>query len=184
MPPQRHPHPLQPLHLLQREPRQPAALMFSVIDIGTLGGDVTPEGLNDSDIAVGQSRLTGSVGVWHAIKWQPSCQCMTDLALTPDEISVAYQINDAGQGAMSAAPSLPAASAAIVWQGGGGRIALPGTPAGATAINSAVMVAGNASWASAVGASQATLWTIQDGAYSATDRLRRVGSSGLRALWL
>jgi probable HAF family extracellular repeat protein len=142
--------------------------MYNVIDLGTLGGDVTPEGLNDSDVVVGQSRLTGNVGVWHAIEWQSSCQCMTDLALTPDEISVAYQINDAGQVAMNAAPSLSAASAAILWQVGT-RIVLPGTPAGATAINEVGMVAGNAPWEAAVGASQATLWTIQNGAYSATD---------------
>jgi probable HAF family extracellular repeat protein len=147
---------------------QPANLKYNVIDIGTLGGDVTPEGLNDSDIVVGQSRLTGSVGVWHAVEWQPSCQCMADLALSAQEISVAYQINDAGQVAMTSSPSLTGASAAIVWQSGV-RIALPGTSAGAQAINSAGMVAGNASSAAAVGASQATLWTIQGGAYSATD---------------
>jgi probable HAF family extracellular repeat protein len=147
---------------------QPAALKYQVIDIGTLGGDVTPEGLNDSDIVVGQSRLTGSVGVWHAVEWQPSCQCMTDLALSAQEISVAYQINDAGQVAMTSAPSLTGATEAIVWQSGA-RIALPGTPAGAQAINSAGMVAGNESWAVAVGASQATMWTVQSGAYAATD---------------
>jgi probable HAF family extracellular repeat protein len=147
---------------------QPATLTYNIVDVGTLGGDVTPEGLNDSDVVVGQSRLTGNTGVWHAIQWQPTCQCMTDLAVTPDEISVAYQVNDTGQVAMNAAPSLSGASAAIVWQSGT-RVTLPGTPAGATAINEAGMVAGNESWAAAVGASQATLWTILGGAYTATD---------------
>jgi probable HAF family extracellular repeat protein len=146
----------------------PAALMYSVTDIGTLGGDVTPEGLNDLDIVVGQSRLTGSVGVWHAVEWQPSCHCMTDLALSAQEISVAYQVNDAGQVAMTSAPSLSGAAQAIVWQAGR-RTALPGTSAGAQAINSTGMVAGNALWAAAVGASQGTLWAIQNGAYTATD---------------
>jgi probable HAF family extracellular repeat protein len=154
----------------------PAALMYSVIDIGTLGGDVTPEGLNDSDIVVGQSRLTGSVGVWHAVEWQPSCQCMTDLALSAQEISVAYQVNDAGQVAMTSAPSLSGAAEAIVWQAGT-RTALPGTSAGAQAINSTGMVAGTASWTAAVGASQATLWTIQNSAYTSTD-LGALGPQG------
>jgi probable HAF family extracellular repeat protein len=147
---------------------QPTTLTYNVIDIGTLGGDVTPEGLNDSDTVVGQSRLTGSMGVWHAVEWQPACQCLTDLSVTPDETSVAYGVNDAGQVAMTSAPSLSGASTAVVWQAGA-RSALPGASAGAQAINSAGMVAGSASWAAAVGASQATLWTTQNGAYTATD---------------
>jgi probable HAF family extracellular repeat protein len=156
---------------------------FSLVDLGTLGGDVTPHGINDHDDVVGTSKVSG--GGWHAFLYLRTCACMQDLALSPGELSDAWAVDDQDAVAMDSDPAQgEPAGPAILWRGGG-RTELPstnpqvnqyGTP---YALNSGGVIVGSA-W-SAAGSAHATLWTPHGANYNATD-MGTLGGAFSRAM--
>jgi chitinase len=162
-------------------PSQP--VLYTLVDLGTLGGNVTPHGINNHDDVVGTSVISGGGG--QAFLYLSACSCMQDLALSPGELSDAWAVDDHDTVAMDSAPGQNEPyGPAILWRSGG-RFDLPstnpqvnqyGTP---YAINSSGVVVGSA-W-SAAGSAHATLWTPHGDSYTATD-LGTLGGSFSRAL--
>ncbi|MGH8218230.1 MAG: hypothetical protein ACREUT_06660, partial [Steroidobacteraceae bacterium] len=147
--------------------------MYSIVDFDTLGGDVIPRGINDHDDVVGTTRLSPSVGGFHAFLYLRSCGCIHDLALTQAELSDARAVSDSDIVTMDSTQEIDDPDdPAIIWNGDN-RAPLPGTNANnnqwasANAMNTAGLIAGDASTAAAM--SHATLWTAIATGYVATD---------------
>jgi probable HAF family extracellular repeat protein len=163
----------------------PPQAQYSLVDIGTLGGDVTPHAINDHDDIAGTSKLSGQSGGGHAFLYLRECGCMQDLALASRELSHAWAVDDHDLVAMDSdpAPGEPYGPA-VLWTDGG-RVELPSTDptvneyGTAYAINTRGIVVGSA-WSTA-GSAHATLWTPHAGKYIATD-MGTFGGSFSRAL--
>lgn len=161
----------------------PSPVLYTLVDLGTLGGDVTPHGINSHDDVVGTSKVPGGGG--HAFLYLRACACMQDLSLNPGEVSDAWAVDDGDTVAMDSASAANEPSGpAILWSSGG-RKELPstnpqvnqyGTP---YALNASGVVVGSA-W-SAAGSAHATLWMPGNGSYAATD-MGTLGGSFSRAM--
>lgn len=114
----------------------------SLVDIGTLGGDLSfPGGINDHGEVVGGS--TTADGVLHAFAWTAGTG-MQPLGDGPGVSSRGFAINQTG--VVAGLASLPSGQfEAVLWEAGSVMV-LPGLPGGqnaaATAINDAGQVAG------------------------------------------
>jgi len=107
-----------------------ATPVYSVTDIGSLGGSVTALGINDNGDIVGTSQLTpdGSSPL-HAFLYRHASRSMVDLGTPGGSSSEAFAINDSGtiSGEVYAPdPQTGTSWAPVVWLASGGSQSLKG----------------------------------------------------------
>ena len=117
--------------ILASAPLSATPPVYSVIDIGSLGGNITmADGINDNGDIVGESQLSSSsTSATHAFLYRHASRSMVDLGAPGGTAGEAFSINDSGTitGEVYGADSNQSADwDPLVWLTSGGLLALDG----------------------------------------------------------